>query len=374
MSKQSTKGRVSRASLGVFAAALLLAAGGAWADTPGLPIQATEVATKWDALYNFLVVLSIFFFVLVIGAMLFFVWKYRAKPGVKTKYIADHHLLEGVWTFIPFVLLMVIFVWGYAVYDKMISAPSDAMEVRVIGKQWLWQFQYEDGRSTINEVFVPVNRPVKFVMTSTDVIHSFFVPNFRVKQDVVPGMYSSVWFEATVPGQHQVFCTEYCGAAHSQMLAKLVALEPQQWEEWKRGKKLLASDFPKAGETAAISTDRTASSAAAASTASPEAGRLQLTLAEQGKAHFQSKGCVACHSVDGAAKGAMGPSLRGVFGSEVALLNGSKVVADDNYIRESIENPMAKVKKGFNPVMPTFKGQLAETEMNALITYIKSLK
>ena len=354
---------------GVMAAGLFFA-GVSLADTPGLPIWATDIATKWDTLYNFLVGLSVFFFVLVIGAMLYFVFKYRAKPGVKTKYIADHHLLEGVWTFIPFVLLMVIFVWGYAVYDRMITAPSTAMEIRVIGKQWLWQFQYEDGRSTVNEVYVPVNQPVKLVMTSTDVLHSFFIPNFRVKQDVVPGMYSSVWFEATVPGKHQVFCTEYCGAAHSQMLAQVIALGPEDWENWKRGRKILAEDIPKAGTSASVQTDKTVASAAAAIPAT----KPQLTLVEQGKAQFSAMGCVACHSPDGSSKGALGPSLKGVFGSHVDLVSGSKVVADENYLRESIENPMAKIVKGFNPVMPTFKGQVSETQLNALIAYIKSLK
>ncbi len=352
-----------------FAAALLMlgalaASGLAFADTPGLPIQATDIATKWDTLYNFLVGLSVFFFILVVGGMLYFVFKYRAKPGVKTKYIADHHLLEGIWTFIPFVLLMVIFVWGYVVYDKMIRSPSNAMEIRVIGKQWLWQFQYDDGRSTINELYVPVNQPVKLVMTSTDVLHSFFIPNFRVKQDVVPGMYSSVWFEATIPGNHQVFCTEYCGAAHSQMLAKVIALEPQQWEDWKRGKNILAKGTAGAPESAAVTTDTTTLSAAAP----------QLSLVEQGKGLFSAKGCVACHSVDGTPKAGMGPTLKGLFGSKVEFVAGAGVTADENYIRESIENPMAKVKKGFNPIMPTFKGQVSETELNALIAYIQSLK
>lgn len=249
---------------------------------------------------------------------------------------------------------MVIFVWGYAVYHKMVSAPADAMEIQVIGKQWLWQFQYDDGRSTINEFYVPVNRPVRLKMTSTDVLHSFFIPNFRVKQDVVPGMYSSVWFEATVPGKHQVYCTEYCGAAHSKMLAHVVALEPEDWENWKRGKKILAEEKPQL-ET-------------------PSRAEVQVALVDQGKAHFQAKGCVACHSVDGASKGSMGPTLKGVFGTSVDLMSGGPVVADENYIRESIENPTAKIVKGFNPIMPTFKGLISDMEMNALIAYIKSLK
>ena len=336
----------------------------ALANTPGLPIQGTDIATKWDALYNFLVALSVFFFVLVVGAMLFFVFKYRAKPGVKTKYIADHHLLEGLWTFVPFVLLMVIFVWGYALYSKMVTAPSNAMEIQVTGKQWLWQFQYDDGRTTIGEFYVPVNQPVRLKMSSTDVLHSFFIPNFRVKQDVVPGMYSSVWFEATVTGQHQVFCTEYFGGNHSGMLAKLNVLSPEDWENWKRGKKLLASN-----ESEKITTTSAATERAKASQAAP-----RLTLVEQGKAHFTQKGCVACHSADGAAKGSLGPALKGIYGAQIELVSGTKVTVDDNYLRESIENPMAKIVKGYNPVMPTFKGQVSELEMNALIAFIKSLK
>ena len=171
------------------------------------PIQGSDVATAWDSLYDFLIYLSIFFFILVVGAVIVFAVKYKAKPGVKVKYITDNHLIEGIWTFVPFVLLMVIFVWGYVVYNRMVSAPTDAMEIHVVGKQWLWQFQYDDGRSTIGEVFVPTHKPVKFIMTSQDVLHSMFIPNFRVKQDIVPGMYTSVWFEAKVPGKHQIFCT-----------------------------------------------------------------------------------------------------------------------------------------------------------------------
>jgi cytochrome c oxidase subunit 2 len=335
-----------------------------------LPIQGSDVATSWDGLYNFLVYLSIFFFILVMGAVVYFAVKYKAKPGVKVRYITDHHLLEGVWTFVPFVLLMVIFVWGYVVYEKMVRTPSDAYEIRVVGKQWLWQFQYDDGRTTINEVFVPTHRPVKFVMTSTDVLHSMFIPNFRVKQDVVPGMYSSVWFEANLPGKHQIFCTEYCGAAHSQMLAQVIALDEAEWKEWSRGKKILTESIPKAGTRLSDAsgslrtTDQTQMSAAAPT----------LSLVEQGRAHFKGKGCVACHSVDGQAKGNLGPTLKGVFGNSVALTAGGSAIRDENYIRESIENPMAKVVKGFNPVMPTFKGQLSENDLGALIAYIKSLQ
>jgi cytochrome c oxidase subunit 2 len=231
---------------------------------------------------------------------------------------------------------------------------------------------------------VPTHKPVKFIMTSTDVLHSMFIPNFRVKQDVVPGMYSSVWFEANVPGKHQIFCTEYCGAAHSQMLAKVIALDEADWENWKRGRKILTESIPNAGEKV-VSTDVTPTSASATApvtasvktsiTAGGSAEAAKPTaLVEQGRAHFQAKGCVACHSIDGQAKSNLGPTLKGVFGGKAELVAGGAAVRDENYLRESIENPMAKIVKGFNPVMPTFKGQLSENEMGALIAYIKSLK
>ena len=216
------------------------------ASSGHLPLQGSEVAVKWDALYMFLVWLSVFFFILVVGGMMYFVFKYKQRPGLKAKYITGNVPIEIVWTAVPFVLLMVIFGWGYYVYTEMTRIPQDAYEIRVVGKQWLWQFQYDDGRTTTNELYVPVNKPVKLLMTSTDVLHSFFVPNFRVKSDVVPGMFTTVWFEANVPGKHQIFCTEYCGTSHSLMLAKVLALEPAQWEAWKAGKKI--GDIPEAGE------------------------------------------------------------------------------------------------------------------------------
>ena len=339
-----------------------------------VPLQGTDVAGSWDQLYFFLVWLSVFFFVLVVGGMLYFAVKYRKSVAPRTKYITDNHVIEAVWTVIPAILLMVIFGWGYNVYVKMTQAPADAYEVRVIGKQWLWQFQYDDGRTTIGELYVPVNKPVKLVMTSEDVIHSFFIPNFRVKQDVVPQMYSSVWFHATIPGKHQVFCTEYCGGSHSQMAAKVIVLDDQQWLSWKMGRKIDLTTLPTQGigdDALAAAVQREAESKKAA--VGGGSGAVQLTgLAQEGKTLMQSKGCIACHSFDGAKM--TGPTLKGVFAHDVELADGSKVNADENYLRESIENPNAKVVKGFSPVMPTFKGMISETEMNAVIAYIKTLK
>jgi cytochrome c oxidase subunit 2 len=331
-----------------------------------LPLQGSEVAALWDGLYSFLVWLSVFFFILVVGGMVYFMFAYRHDPNKKTKYFTGSHLLEAIWIAVPTLLLLVIFAWGYVVYRNMVQAPSDAYEVRVIGKQWLWTFQYDNGRSTVGEFYVPMNRPVKLIMTSEDVLHSFFIPNFRVKQDVVPGMYSSVWFTATVPGKHQVYCAEYCGTSHSTMLAKVIVLDDAQWEAWNANKQL--GEIPEAGfdqasnETDSIETHKASVSRAVS----------QVSLADQGKDVYRNKGCLGCHSVDGTTK--VGPSHKGLFGRRLELADGRVVVADENFIRGHIENPRATTVKGFSPVMPTFKGLLSETELNALMAYIKSLK
>lgn len=208
-----------------------------------LPIQATNAAESWDQFYSFVFWLSTFFFVLVIGLMAWFAYRYSKKNNPKPAYISHNTALEVMWTAVPTVLLMVIFYWGWVVYKEMVQAPSDAMEVRVVGKQWLWNFQYDDGRVTTNELYVPLQKPVKLVMSSEDVVHSFFVPNFRVKQDVVPGIFTTIWFKARIAGRHQVFCTEYCGTAHSAMLAHVNVLPDELWKEWRKGKNVkLASD------------------------------------------------------------------------------------------------------------------------------------
>lgn len=328
----------------------------------GLPIQGSDVAVAWDHLYVFLFWLSVFFFILVVGGMIYLAVAYRKKPGQKTKYIVDNHKLEAFWTVIPTILLLGIFAWGWHVYTMMIRPPVGAMEIRVVGKQWLWNFQYEDGHIETNQFFVPVNRPVKLVMSSEDVLHSFFIPNMRVKSDVVPGMYTSVWFEAKVAGSHQVFCTEYCGASHSLMLAKVYALEPEKFESWKRTRKIDVNAIPVAGGSKDSVT--TAASAPTMKT---------LSLADQGKELVQAKGCTACHSADGTPR-STGPTWKGVYEHSVELADGSTVTADEDYIRESIMKPTAKVVKGFTPVMPPYQGLLTETELNAVMAYIKSLK
>jgi cytochrome c oxidase subunit 2 len=336
-----------------------------------IPLPGTDVAAQWDSLYSFIVWLSVFFFILIVGGMLYFIVKYRYQPGVKSKYITGHHLLEAIWIVVPTLLLLVIFGWGYSVYRSMTQAPPDAYEVRVIGKQWLWTFQYDNGKTTVGEVFVPLNRPVKFIMTSEDVLHSFFIPNFRIKQDVVPGMYTSVWFMATVPGKHQVFCAEYCGTSHSEMLAKVVVLNEEQWEAWSENKKL--GVIPEASEEFAQTGNTQEVVPASDQVKSPTTSLVkQISLVEQGKTIYRTKGCVACHSDDGTTK--VGPSHKGLFGNKVELADGKFVIADENYIKNHIENPHSTTRKGFSAVMPTFKGLITEPEMNAIIAYIKSLK
>lgn len=327
-----------------------------------VPLQGSEIAARWDNLYSFLIWLSVFFFILTVGAMIYFIFAYPHRAGAKTKYITGNHLLEGLWIAIPTLLLMIIFGWGYSIYHSMSQSPTDAYEVRVIGKQWLWTFQYDDGKTTVGEVYVPLNRPVKFIMTSEDVLHSFFIPNFRIKQDVVPGMYTSVWFTATVPGKHQVYCAEYCGTSHSGMLAKVIVLDDDQWNAWSHNRKL--GVIPEAGQELAQSDVLRTS---ATGRESP-----RLTLVEQGKAVYEKNGCLSCHSTDGTTK--VGPTHKGLFGSKVELANGKIKIADENYIRDHINNPQENTVKGFNPIMPTFKGLITATEMNALIAYIKSLK
>ena len=348
-----------------------------------LPIAATEAAVSWDSLYNFLVWLSIFFFVLVVGAMILFVIQGRKRPGHKSVYETGSHLLEAIWVGVPTVLLLIIFGWGYHVYRDMKQAPSDAYEIKVVGKQWLWNFMYDNGTTTTGELYVPVNKPVKLLMTSQDVLHGFFIPNFRVKQDVVPGMYSSVWFEATIPGKHQVFCTEYCGTSHSGMLAQVIALNEKDWNDWLRGKKLAVDKIPTAtadGNEAAAdnaSSDKIQTVSAAPSEAATGNAKLEkvsppVSMIDQGKGLYNKLACATCHSTDGSAK--VGPTFKGLFGSKVTLNDGSTVTADENYIRESIEEPNAKIVKGYAPQMPTFKGLVNEQDMNSLISFIKAQK
>lgn len=330
-----------------------------------LPLQGTDIATRWDHLYLFLFYLSVVLFAIVIVPMIYFAIKYRARPGHKSSYITHNLGLEIAWYVIPTILVMAIFTWGWVVYHDMVTPPKNAMEIRVVGQRWSWTFQYEDGRMTTNQLFVPVDKPVRLLMTAplNDVLHSFFVPDFRIKQDLVPGMFTSAWFHPKMIGQHQVFCAEYCGTGHSAMLAKVIVLDEAAWGDWKAGKEI--SLPPAVGVGSMVASVETAPVAATAPAADD--------MTAQGKKLTEMKGCIACHSDDGSKR--IGPSYKGVFESKVELSDGTTVTADEVYIRESIEKPQAKIVKGYESLMmPSFAGQMTETELNAVIHYIKSVK
>jgi cytochrome c oxidase subunit 2 len=303
-----------------------------------LPEQASTIAGEIDGLLVFWLGISLFFALLIAGLIVYFMVRYRRRPGVD--HAPDAHgsiMLEGMWTAVPFAITMVLFFWGASLYAKLQTAPADAMQIDVVGKQWMWKLQHMEGRREIDELHVPVGRPVKLMMTSEDVIHSFYVPAFRVKQDVIPGRYSSLWFEATKPGTYHLFCAEYCGTLHSGMIGRIVAMEPAAFEAWL------------AGETTG--------------------GNVPVAVA--GENVFRAQGCGTCHRADGSGQG---PTLAGLFGRTVTLESGATVTADDGYLRESIVNPQAKIVAGYKPVMPTFQGLLSEEDVMRLLAYVKSLK
>lgn len=305
-----------------------------------MPTEGTKIASQVDNLYGFLLAASFISCVIVIGGMIFFVWKYRRRTETdKTAYITHNTFLEFLWSFIPLVIFLAVFAWGWNIYHDMRTMPKDALEVQVTGKQWAWEFEYKSGVKTGNLLVVPVNKDVKLIMTSKDVLHSFYIPSFRIKQDVIPGMYTSLWFNADKLGEFHVFCAEFCGTQHSGMLATVKVVTQAEYEAW-----LIE-----------------------------ESQVGMLPLAQRGQKLFQAKACASCHSVaDASAK--VGPSLWQKFGTKELTEEGEFAI-DENFVRESILSPNAKTTKGFpKGVMPTFQGQLNETELSALIEYIKTLK
>jgi cytochrome c oxidase subunit II len=309
-----------------------------------IPEVASNLAGKVDGVLLTITLLSLFFFVLITVILIVFAVKYRRKrDDEETPYITGSEPLEIIWTVIPSILLIALFVYGFVVYKEMRNPPADAVDITVTGKQWLWTFDYYNGKKTLNELYVEQNIPVRMVMISDDVLHSFFIPGFRVKQDLLPGRYVQLWFTPTKIGTFDIFCAEYCGTGHSVMLGKVNVLSPEAYDIWEHG-------LP------------------------GEQGQAVASLppAELGEKIYKEKGCNACHSVDGSTL--VGPSFKGVFGHTVELSDGSKVEADENYIRESILEPQAQIVKGFQPVMPSFKGILSDDEVTAVIAYIKTLK
>jgi cytochrome c oxidase subunit II len=299
---------------------------------PLWPQRASSMAGNVDALFIFLLIVSGLMTLLIFTAILYFAARYRYRKGVPAEQIEGSTPLELSWSIIPLGVFMVIFAWGAVVYFKGRTPPSDSTEVYVVAKQWMWKLEHAEGQREINELHVPVGRDVKLIMTSQDVIHSFFVPAFRMKQDVLPGRYTVAWFRATKPGTYHLFCAEYCGTQHSGMIGSIVVLEPAQYEAWMSG-----------------------------GTGGP--------LSTTGEKIFAELGCVTCHRSDSQGRG---PNLQGIFGKPVQLEDGRTITADENYVRESILDPGAKVVKGFKPVMPTFQGLVSEEQLNALVAYVKS--
>ncbi len=305
------------------------------------PEQASTVAAAVDALYAYITAVSAFFAVLIAVTIIVFAIRYReGRPRAKQESRDPHELervymlVEITWTVIPLALSMVMFVWGTALFFRLSRPPADAIQMYAIGKQWMWKVQHPGGQREINQLHVPVGQPVRLTMASEDVIHSFFIPAFRVKQDVLPGRFTTLWFEATKAGTYHLFCAEYCGTQHSGMIGQVVVMEPEAYENWLSG------------------------------------GRGGMSLAAAGELLFRERGCPTCHLPEGSGRG---PSLLGLFGKPVRLKGGGTAVADEGYVRESIMNPESKLVDGFEPVMPTFQGLVTEEQLVQLVAYVKSL-
>lgn len=303
---------------------------------PLFPDAASTFAWQVDYLYFYLIIVSVVFTIPIVVAIFVFSVKYREKEKFATG--AEIHgsmVLETVWSIIPFVVSMTIFLGGAYVYYNQFRMPEDATEIYVVGKQWMWKIQHGTGQREINEMHVPVGTKIKLTMTTEDVLHDFSIPAFRTKMDVVPGRYTYLWFEATKPGKYHLYCAEYCGLNHSGMGGYVYVMEKSDFADWLAGS---------------------------------EAGQ---TPVEQGRELFENKlGCASCHAGGPQQRGA---KLEGIYGKEISLVGGQKVTANDEYLRNSILNPGAQVVEGFAPIMPTFKGQVTEEQLVSLVAYIKSL-
>ena len=326
-----------------------------------MPPAASEVAQQVSYLYAFMLIVSVISFVILIGGMLYFLHKYKRKTANdKTPYISHNHTLEFIWSFIPFVIFLTCFAWGAYVYLEMRDFKENALEVHVYGKKWVWEFEYKDGRRitpTVGEdgqqvastMVVPIDTPVKLLMTSIKVtpedkavLHSFYVPALRIKQDVVPGRFSALGFTANKLGTFQVFCTEFCGTGHSTMMALIKVVSKEDFDKW-----VLGDDSAGGGK--------------------------EVTLVDKGRQAYAKWACIGCHTLDG--KVGTGPTWKGLYGSSRAFNDGTSATADENYIRESIWEPNKKISKGYEPnKMPAFKGMVSEEEIMAIIEFMKTVK
>jgi cytochrome c oxidase subunit II len=306
-----------------------------WSSFPLFPEQASTIAGRVDALYYYLLGVSGFFTVLIFSLIIYFAIRYRRRSeGERPRAILANIPLEVTWIVIPFILVMVMFGWGASLYFTAFSPPVDALEIFVVGKQWMWKVQHPEGRREIDELHVPLGYPVKLTITSQDVIHSFYIPAFRIKMDAVPGRYTSTWFEASRTGIFHLFCAEYCGTAHAGMGGRVVVMKPAEYEQWLR------------------------------------TGNPEESLAASGERLFQQLGCSGCHSSNSTVRA---PLLDGVYGRPVPLQSGQVVVADEGYIRDSILLPQKDVVAGYAPVMPPYQGRISEEELMQIIVYIRFL-
>lgn len=325
--------------LSLLLAAEPVAESGGGGESFWLPRAASSVAPDVDWLFHFILGVSTFFFGLIVVLMLYFVVRYRRRPGQPQATAPSHNTwLEITWTVIPLLIVIFIFYEGFTTYVDMRTPPRYAYDIRVTAQKWSWNFQYPNGYDD-NNLHVPVGEPVRLTLSSRDVIHSLFIPDFRVKMDVVPGRYNTTWFKATEPGEHGLYCAAYCGTSHSEMLARVIVHPPGEFEKW---------------------LDKAANDTKG------------LPPAEVGSRLYTKKGCAQCHTIDGTAS--TGPTFKGIYGHQVSFTDGTSATVDDNYIRESILEPQAKIVAGFQPQMQTFKGLLTDEQIAAIIEFIKTLK
>jgi cytochrome c oxidase subunit 2 len=298
------------------------------------PPEASKIAPQMDALYFFMVLVSLVGLTLVILLVTSFSILYNRNRHPVAVQIEGSTLLEATWTIIPLGLFLIMFVWGALLYFRIYTPPANAMNIYIVGKQWMWKAEHPGGQHEINSLHVPTGRAIQLTIISQDVFHSFSIPAFRVKREAIPGRYSSVWFEPTVPGTYHLFCTQYCGTEHSHMIGEVVVLTPDDYKKWLEGSTSGAS------------------------------------LAQNGERLFASLSCTACHNTRPDARG---PSLANVYGSRLTLSTGQQITADDAYLREAILNPSQHITQGYAPIMPTYQGQISEEGVIDLVEYIKNL-